>query len=296
VFKNKSVSLLVPFIVLGIAQFAIAKIEPIIGSDRSMTYIFDQNREAQIFKSHADPTSLKINFEVSENLCVQSYKKPKCYYQVGVSQDHLSLLWTKHTDPSKIGKIVKIVKSKKFDLEFVPSTFANKFMQSSTDSRFQPDEIVCDDYGWLGVDLNTSKKIRISSWHSEKMSTNSQTGLKENRTSLSAENVEFVFENNKLVLNNIGKITFANLFGILALLPGGTSTTFRIDQGPGSYCQISLSQNLASAAAGIDFDAAYKINPNYILFKYPHSFYQLQFNNQFNNVFDSTDSQKVDFE
>jgi hypothetical protein len=307
VFKNRTFSVLVSLSFTLFTHLVNAKIEPVIGLDNSMTYVFDQDREAKMFRSHADPVVFKIDFEITENLCASSYQKPTCHYKAGFSKDHLSILWTKHPDVSKIGKIV-VAKAHfnsadpngfspfNLDSEFVQSTYANQFIGEPSDQRFGRDEIICDSYDWLGFDVKVSKKVLMPSWHVENMFANSQTGINENRTSSSAENVEFIFDNNKLILNHISKVTFANAFGLVVLLPGGTAVTAHVDQGSNNLCQISLSQNVASSTAGMDLDLPYKQNPNYLIYTYPQSIHYRQFISQFGFLLNTSPGVRVDFE
>lgn len=253
-----------------------------VNEDNVSILAVDENRSAVLYESFTEPFKLKAKFDVIENLCVNEYTKPNCYYNVDISKDNMVLRWIKHSDPTKIGQVVKKKSVGNSDKEFsdilnpVFYGYIDKFM-GRDDKRFNADLISCDQFDWLG-DTKTSTNWQLGTWSSETMSQNSETNINENMTSTTYENLAWLFDQDGLHLKNLSKITSISIFNKpFPTIPAGQISTLRVLNKSNEYCQISLSHSLGSAVAGIDLDSHYKSNPRFRLYLKPKSMPYQQF-------------------
>lgn len=124
-----------------------------------------------------------VPFQVTENLCAP-VNGSTFTITMPVRVDQLVWQWTKHHDSTQIGKTVKF-KFGPFENDLLrPIFITNGFRFNHADLMLglPPDSIAFQDLAWLpGFENGTLKPFTISSWMSEGMIPNSQTGLNENR-------------------------------------------------------------------------------------------------------------------
>ena len=239
----------------------------------------DDNHEATVYISHSDPLDLNIRFDIAENLCVENYQAPKCFYSIGFSSDHVLFLWSKHLVAAKIGQPIKFqnrvptTPSNQFSEieERIFSTSLDPLITKKADSRFKAETLTCDQYAWLGDqyrEINKLPNLRFKIWSSESMRSNAETGANENRTTSMVENALLQPVNSVYNLISIGRMIVSNKnFGINVLLAGQISTLQVMGPNPKQLCQISISPNIQQALQGRDIDMNYKTNPKFQMFQ-----------------------------
>lgn len=243
----------------------------------------DENHEATVYVSHAEPLNLNINIDIAENLCEPNFRKPKCVYSAAVGFDRIVLLWSKHSDPAKIGQKIKYQSKtagstedsfREIDERLNPSSL-DSYMNKKPDTRFSPEKLTCDQYEWLGsqfantADANQKMPdLRFKILSTETMRVNDETGLNENRTTMMAENVLFHPNGTSYQLTSVGRVIMAGSYSFLFnfFFFGQTTTLQIMGPTPKQLCQVSLSYNLIQALAGRDTEKNYNEKPNFKIY------------------------------
>ncbi len=242
----------------------------------------DDHHEATVYVSHSEPLGLDINLNVAENLCDPNYRKPTCVYSAAFSSDRIILLWSKHSDPAKIGQKIKYqYKSDSTENHFnelserINASSLDPYVNKKPDARYTPEKLTCDQYEWLGGQFantaNSDKKLpdlRFKILSSEMMRMNDETGINENRTTMMAENVLLRPNGQTYQLTSVGRlITAGNYSNSFNFFFAGQTTTLQImGPNPKQLCQVSLSCNILQVLKGRDTEKNYNEKPNFKIF------------------------------
>ncbi len=242
----------------------------------------DDDHEATVFVSYSEPLDLDINLDITENLCDPNYRKPTCVYSAGFCSDRIVLLWSKHSDPTKLGQKIKYKTADNTEGGFseveerLDTSSLDPYVNRKPDARFKPEKLTCDQYEWLGGQFantaSANKKLpdlRFKILSSERMDINDETGVNENRTLMMAENVLLRPIGESYQLTSVGRLIRAGSYirNPSNFFFSGQLTTFQVmGPNPKQLCQVSLSYNILQAVKGRNPDENYNKKPNFKIF------------------------------
>jgi hypothetical protein len=279
----------------------------VLTAGQSIIYKLDELHEAALQLSHSEPYTIQSKVDIAEDLCADQYTTPACTYKLDFANDHLVLVWTKHPNVSKIGKVVQAQLNydggkgslRPVDLN-VGSSFTTQFLGQKPDDRFHPDEIACDRYDWLGDGFQSTtipEKLKINIWSAELMLPNSETGISENRSYLNAEGVLFIQSNSIFKLTSIDRLISMGNASSTTLLPiGNISTLQMVNPTTKARCQISLSHDLVGAARSLNLESHYLAKPNLQNYYQDKSGTMRLFNSAFKNTLTPTNFQQLELQ
>ena len=155
-----------------------------------ITFSLPSGKEMTLMINRNAPVQFPLHFEYGSTTCDRKVAvAPKCKIMAGLGAHRFRIEWTKHPDPSKLGKPVKYdytrgtdpSKALRIEDVFLPSEFHRR--HHAGDYRDMPrTEIVCNDYSWLGGTKEAPLEKRIANWSAEFMLQNPETGTNENVT------------------------------------------------------------------------------------------------------------------
>ncbi|MES2962986.1 MAG: hypothetical protein V4760_03785 [Bdellovibrionota bacterium] len=210
---------------------------------KPLTMSWDDGRVATLrVTSLTIPKQLGISFQVFDNDCT-SAKGMKCIYRSSFRNHWAQFVWTKHSDPSKIGSIVQKKSSNGVEPleESIMSTgLESKFLPELTQGLL-PTEIECADFSWLPTGtLNAPANLMIDRWEAETMFMNEETGNTENRTFGGAVNLELSSKApNVLKIDRVGAFTASGPFFTQILILGDVNA-LTLTKPTGETCDVSL--------------------------------------------------------
>jgi hypothetical protein len=203
---------------------------------------FKDGREAVLKIRRHQIYDLKMPLNITENTCAD-LQTLKCDYSINVQFNWLVFIWTKNPDMNKIGKAVyyqpegtsaKIVSAENSIFSDVVDTPIQTLAPTLPHSS-----LTCPRYDWLPENgKDAPEKIDIAIWTQELMVPNRDTGMSENRTVTTANNV--IFNKNKseiLVLQNVGGRGGSTNISELVL---GDVLAWWIQKSDGELCQVAI--------------------------------------------------------
>jgi hypothetical protein len=236
--------------------------------------LVDAERTALMYESNTQAFVIKVKLDLTENLCQPEYVKPDCNFHLDASNDSLLYRWIKHSDPKKVGQVVKMkftgFGEKEFSVKKSSSLygFVDRYIGRKNDLRFKPDLIVCNRFDWIDPKIENNKStLKFSSWSTENMVLNPETGINENATFAVYEDVSWKLEKNALIMNGIERVQSGAGFGkFTPVLPIGQASTIQYVQPNGETCQFSFAHSIQAAVAGIDLDKNFETDPRFVVY------------------------------
>ncbi len=192
--------------------------------------IWKDGREASAMAGLFEPLFLEVPLTLYENSCNEVLTS-KCKLALGFQKYNIYFKWTKHPDPQKLGKTIRLrPKQKKTPkdenyFEFIPvqNIFgsADRSIRTPIAARNVPSEIlICDNYNFLPKNPFILPYVNVLRWEVETMMNNPETGGAENRILGGALNVQLIptfdghlllrpqyYTNNELVGGDIISLT-----------------------------------------------------------------------------------------
>ncbi|MBX9767934.1 MAG: hypothetical protein K2X47_11735 [Bdellovibrionales bacterium] len=221
---------------------------------------WSNGNEAKLMRSALNDKVLAVPLQVTENLCVPSRTDISCFYDIAARFYQLAVVWTKHSDPVKVGKIVETDRSYPGQpIEFRPvkedvSLFTNERAFAPIATQGMPlDHLRCDDFSWMPGVMNPSapRAIRIIRWESELMFPNPETNVNENRPVAGFMGAQLESINDKtMVIRSVRHLT--GLFSILPPVTGTASLTFALPKTSTGFtplCQVTAKSDFALVVA-----------------------------------------------
>lgn len=237
-------------------------------SGQPITFDFKDGRVAVVKKSVVEmPDQIELPFQVFDSLCSDS-RGQFCKYRTSFRNVFYFLAWSKHPDATKINQPVKTkvpqgqTSSDRDILENSELLFgAESALLPLLTSGMQMPSIDCNDFSWLpGGKAEAPAKLFGKRWDAESMNKNPETGVSENRVSMTNINVEWTQETpQRLRLKSVGGFATDNPV-FFALLVIGDVTTATIDDQKGGLCAVELKPGSLAGAAQI-IDALRKNRP-----------------------------------
>lgn len=208
----------------------------------------DGRRAISVLKGPVE-LSLETPFQVTENLCFPEVVKPRCDLLIHYFSAEISLIWDRHPDSAKIGKIVLVKSSaspeqtnRMYDyfgnIPFQDSNNSdNDFFDQST---LRAGGLKCSSYQWFSGIANPTQ-VNFKTVLDEFMFDNSETGMNENRVLASYHNAKYEYDLTQKMFISQGKnprIDFQ--------IPVGETLSFIMERpsqinSAGEICQITAS-------------------------------------------------------
>ncbi len=210
--------------------------------------IFIDGREAESVIYGPEKMSLKTQLTTTENLCHPEMPAAKCLFHADAYVARVNIVWTKHSEGSKIGQALMGAFNQKLSAEL---TFTGSFQFSPDNAAQELYEnysintlgLSCNQFGWLTGDLKSRpQSFRIESILTETMTQNRETGNDENRISATFNNVVFKKEDNTNIYRSARRGNKKNEI----YLPFATTFAFVVGE---NSCQITGAHNLAELIA-----------------------------------------------
>jgi hypothetical protein len=205
-------------------------------------------REAALKVTTMTSAPLSATFQIIDNTC-SNRQNMKCRYNFGYRLTWITFIWTKHPDPSRIGKIVEknSVDSPEFKkLDHLVAArvgvLRQKFPQMSEGLPAQQFE--CDDFSWLpGGQSAAPEHLHIARWEGENNAMNPETGVSENRSMAGYMGIDLRRVSPRVlqfetVQFGVGDISLSD--NVMAMSPQSLS----LPKGNGRYCEVGLSADL----------------------------------------------------
>lgn len=210
---------------------------------KPLTMSWDDGRVATLrVTSLTIPKQLGISFQVFDNDCT-SAKGMKCVYKTSFRTFWAQMVWTKHSDPTKIGSIVQ--RKSTNGPEPLEETVTTLGLESNylpeLSQGLPPTQIECADFSWLPTETkNAPAKIEIDRWEGEAMFPNPETGNTENRTVVGAVNLELSSNGpGAMTIDRIGAFTASGPFFSQILIFGDVNA-LTMKKPTGETCDVSL--------------------------------------------------------
>jgi len=145
--------------------------------------VWSNGNEAEMKFARSAVIKVPVDFQVHENLC-NGVTGNKFYVVFQIRTDRLIWIWSKNSDPAKVGKAV-VFKFGAIEDPLVRFSFvtnAYRFRYQDLLMGLPHDELQLQDLTWLpGFTNGALKPFTIATWTSEAMIRNGQTDLPENR-------------------------------------------------------------------------------------------------------------------
>ncbi len=205
-------------------------------------------REATLKQSRSNLFSGSFQMTMTESICTQKMRPTSCNVILPVQARIGYFFWTKHPDPTKIGKIV-LYKSKLFPVQApLADGLVRSLISIHSEAAFgeaspkNKSFLVCDNYDFLfGENGALQKHVNIPLWSSESNLANLETEVSENMTMTGAFNVQMTAIYGQAF--QIENAQFFALFpGAFPLIGGVNTLTTRSETG--ELCQSTFSVNL----------------------------------------------------
>jgi len=240
------------------------------GEGQPVRLVFADGRVATLMTTTPAIDTLKIPFQVTENLCRPQAAPPVCHYEFSYQSMAANFVWTTNPDAARIGQ--------KLEYTFDPKSGAT--YQKLSDDNFTitsflktinhvipvdvtSDRIVCDHYDWFPSDAAT-KRVRMKLWGGEFMIPNSETDLNENQTYFSFSNLVWQLDSKGLNFKFFHKAdsSFA--------IPPLTDVSLMVFKDGANNCQVSVGANIQALTKVIQITPApmTQVAPVNINFKY----------------------------
>lgn len=219
-----------------------------VGAD---TFVdFQDGRVAGFFQAIGKPTRTSVGLNQTENTCDYQQIMSTCRMEIDFAALQTSVRWVKHPNPEKIGQIVNWLnrsqnneaKKEPISQEFSFYFWYNTALDSTYQSKFAADRLICDNLDWARDISMTNARIKIESWSTEAMRSTAETKVNENQSISNVYNVVL----NKLDANTLQFESFgpAKSQGIIPphIAEQVTSIAFRKQNG--ESCQVSFTSSL----------------------------------------------------
>ena len=212
--------------------------------------IWKDGREASTMSGIVEPLIVEVPLTIYENSC-NEFLASKCKLAVGMQHYSVYFKWTKHPDPTKIGKTLRMrPKQRKtpkdesyFDVIPLQNVFVaiNRAALSPIAARNVPrDVLICDNYNFLPKDPFTPPYMKVLRWEMEIMSVNPETGAAENRTLGGALNVD-------LIPTSEGHLSLDQKYFTYGEMIGGDIISLTLRDKNNQLCQIGMKPDLVEA-------------------------------------------------
>jgi hypothetical protein len=259
-----------------------------------ITYDLGEGRVAQLMYTQKPTLKGIAKFQIQENTCGKPVGQ-NCLYAVHAFAYKTKIVWSKHTDPRKVGQTVEYTYSYSGDVEDeadyekmeyekyygIDVNSHNKILK-----RDFKDYIACSDWNWLSAEPVTT----ILAWHGESMLMNSETKQNENTKSngvYSLELIKFDDESRQMTQPKFFDSRFGNLFFGLAVGDVASMTYEEENQ----TCMASFKiDNTEAIAQFREYEEAFE--DNYLPYREGQD-NMLKLENETDRVMRDTDSKKV---
>lgn len=208
----------------------------------------DGRRAISVLKGPVE-LSLETPFQVTENLCFPEVVKPRCDLLIHYFSAEISLIWDRHPDSAKIGKIVLVKPSMAADFTSrIYDHFGNVPFQDAYNSdndffdrtTLRAGGLKCSSYQWFSGIANPTQ-VNFKTVLDEFMFDNSETGMNENRVLASYHDAKYEYDLTQKMFISQGKnpkIDFR--------IPVGETLSFIMERpsqinSAGEICQITAS-------------------------------------------------------
>lgn len=226
-------------------SFLASAADPVVTKEdgKPVTIKWDDTKIAEYQIAKGPLFTGEVPFQVSENSCSNTVPQG-CFLKMHV-QIHLPVIyWKKHPKPEREGKVVLAKFSNQEFLINFPYiiTMDERILKDPIAKDFPVDEIVCDDFSWLPGKHGTTppNKTTVTKWNVEKMVTNPETGVSENRPVGGGDQVEL----EKVGPKSLGIMRAKALFGPQkTLIRDGDILALVLPTADGEFCQISIKAN-----------------------------------------------------
>ncbi|MGZ3774553.1 MAG: hypothetical protein ACXVCY_12275 [Pseudobdellovibrionaceae bacterium] len=206
----------------------------------------NDGREMTIYEYIREPKQIQIKLRQIENTCIPDQELADCIFNLDLAPFHYFFVWTKHTDPSKVGTFVNFETAKVSSILSYYEIFKNE----DFNSMFKPDRLSCSNYNWTeGLPKTKTNSIIIDSWSNEAMFPNAETKVNENQTQNAAFDIELQpNKDNQFEVVNVKAEYQPNPFVFFAPYLSTQVSNLNFKSTSGQTCQVSFESSLGESA------------------------------------------------
>jgi hypothetical protein len=233
-------------------------------------FVFKDGRTATLIVENGEVRRLKVGLKPVENTCQPEIVMPDCEFNLALSQVRVALVWTKNSDPQRLGQILKYKKTNneqpESDLEedFKDENLISAFMsqnQLPIDGLSQHKTYLsCRNDLWLKDFVRNDGSVVFESISSELMFENFETRISENSTLMELYQPKFE------TTSSMGweLKSFLKSFGLIQNGDPFLSTQvshFVLKKTSGDNCHVAFTSDVSGIRQNLSDESFLKINP-----------------------------------
>lgn len=211
---------------------------------------FSDGRQADLKMVPLETDVLSVPFVISDNNC-SNRQGMICIYKFKLRRLFFAMIWTKHPDPERLGKILKSKENsssssedqnvQELKIDVLMSGLESK--KNLYNSGLPKHQIVCDDFSWLPTQTKSApSSLKINRWEGEFNFENLETAANENRPASGAYGVIFNRLDSKTVeVSDV--LSWKGLSKENAILNLFSNLGLSATQNNGEMCEIGISNS-----------------------------------------------------
>jgi hypothetical protein len=214
--------------------------------------IWPSGNRAQIKVNRNAPIVVPVVFGLTENFCSAAAGKT-FEARLAVKLNRIGWVWTQHSDPKRVGTIVKLRQDFAAPgLPLVSPSFGSNVLRFTAPDMAEglpADELHFTETDWIpGLEDGKMKPFTIDTWMAEAMLPNPETGLNENRIAASIGGVHTEpIDGTSVRISQMDSGSAVKIDSNAFMMVGDVVTwVFRRDSGS---CQMSFKPNIGPAMA-----------------------------------------------